>query len=473
MERTLCAQNELEKASVNEGKIFRELTRMKKQIVPSGSYVISQGKAETLEAYLGTCVGVTLSDSEARLGGLLHVLLPEPTGSDYPFSPEIYAVKGLPLFLDAFYKAGGTRENVIASIAGGALIGPVSEQDVSLDIGGRTTDIVLEILREKKVKVNHMETGGVFGCRISLDLSNFNTTVAPLCPPDHPSCGLKTVFSKSEIDKAIESVQPIPQIALRIVRMLRKEDYNMKEIAAEIVQDQIISAKVINLCNSALIGLRNRIDSIDRALVTLGEKRLLQMVVRASLETLFPASAKGYSLCKGGIFHHAVGTATLANEISLFTGKSSPDTAYTAGLLHDIGKIPLDQYLAQMAPLFYRTVQEEGEELCKLEKEHFGISHTEAGEVLAIHWNLPGNLVDVIGNHHQPDQALVDPELVNLIYLADLIISRFQVGNVLERLNTDNLSLSLEKLGLSRDQFSLLVARMPPPLLETGRQELS
>jgi hypothetical protein len=60
---------------------------------------------------------------------------------------------------------------------------------------------------------------------------------------------------------------------------------------------------------------------------------------------------------------------------------------------------------------------------------------------------------------------------VNLIYLADLIISRFQVGNVLERLNTDNLSLSLEKLGLSRDQFSLLVARMPRPL-ETGRQEM-
>lgn len=86
-------------------------------------------------------------------------------------------------------------------------------------------------------------------------------------------------------------------------------------------------------------------DSVDRALVVFGEKRLLQLAVSASLESLFPGSLCGYSLCKGGVYQHAMGTSVIAEKLANFTGRTAPDLAYTGGLLHDIGKVVMDQYM--------------------------------------------------------------------------------------------------------------------------------
>lgn len=432
------------------------------RIVASGSFIVGKEKDETLEAYLGSCVGVTICDRAARVGGLIHLLLPEPTGGDMPEQPEVYATTGLPLFLEALYEAGAKNDRLVACIAGGALIGPVSEQDLSLDVGGRTAEIVQETLRKRAVKISHFETGGYYGCKMSLNMRALETVAEPLSPFSDRPCGEEgSRISPQEINEAVESVQPIPQIALRIIRMIREDNRDMEDIASEVAQDQVISAKVINMCNSVLVGHRSRVDSVERALVALGEKKLLQAVVSAYVQTIFPTSSRGYSLCKGGIFQHAVGTAMVTHELAVFTGRASPDTAYTAGLLHDIGKIPLDQFLASAAPLFYRTVHEGGIELCKVEKQRFGISHTEAGELLASRWSLPKNLVDVVANHHRPDESRVDPVLVSLVFLADLLMSRFQVGHELERLSTEKLLFCLEQVGLSPEQFPVIVDRMP------------
>ena len=104
-----------------------------------------------------------------------------------------------------------------------------------------------------------------------------------------------------EIRDVINNVRPIPQIALKITRMIHDDCYNMSEVANEIKQDQIISARVIRLCNSAFIGLKNKIDSIDRAAVILGEKLLLQLVISASLfrfrRRVFPVQRRAFSAC--------------------------------------------------------------------------------------------------------------------------------------------------------------------------------
>ena len=124
---------------------------METQIVPSGACVISKQKDARLEAYLGTCIGLILWDQEANLGGLLHILLPEPTGTDIPFQPETYASTGVPRFIQAMIEAGASIDRLKASVAGGALVGPVTDQDLFLNIGGRTTEVVQAILGEKGI----------------------------------------------------------------------------------------------------------------------------------------------------------------------------------------------------------------------------------------------------------------------------------------------------------------------------------
>lgn len=438
------------------------------QIVPQGSYIVSPAKEELLEAYLGTCVGVTLFDRKAHVGGLMHLLLAEPTGTDIPYQPETYASTGLPLFIQGLRDAGAANERLEGCIAGGALVGPVSEQDFSLDIGGRTTEVVQDILRREGINVTQVETGGFAGCRLTLNLSSWESTIEPLWRGTESGDAEFKTPTSAEIDQAIEKVRPIPQIALKIIRMIRGDDYEMEDIAHEVRQDQVISAGVIKLCNTAMIGLRSKIDSIDRALIVLGEKKLLQIVVSASVKTVFPDTPYGYSLCKGGMFQHALGTAMVAHELAVFTERSASDIAYTAGLLHDIGKIPLDQYMTSAAPYFYRCGQEKGIELCKLEKERFGASHTEAGRVLAEKWDLPENLNHVISYHHEPEKSQADRELGTLVYVADLLMSRFQVAHEIELLGAEQLKMRLERLGLTPQQFPVLIDRIPRTVFETS-----
>ncbi|MBW1707316.1 MAG: HDOD domain-containing protein, partial [Deltaproteobacteria bacterium] len=406
-------------------------------------------------------VGVAIWDKEAGVGGLIHLLLPKPTGLSKPLNPVAYATTGMPLFIQALYKAGACRNRMEACIAGGALVGPVNRLDLDLDIGGRTAEIVRTILGEEGIPVAQSETGGCIGCRLSFDLETFESSILPMIDQSPP---VKENFRKpspDEIADMIHRIRPIPQIALKIARMTREGDYDVGKFAREIKQDQVISARVITLSNSSFIGLRKKVDSIERALVVLGERYLLQLVLSASMELYFSDCGQGYSLCKGGLFQHALGTAMVSEELAKHTAKASPEIAYTTGLLHDIGKVVLDQYISSQIPFFYRQTQIDGVELCEAEREKLGITHPEAGELLAENWSLPENLTDTIRHHHCPEQATIDPELTHLVYLADLLMSRFQAGQELERLNTDELSSRLQKVGLATSQFPMLVDLIP------------
>jgi putative nucleotidyltransferase with HDIG domain len=168
------------------------------------------------------------------------------------------------------------------------------------------------------------------------------------------------------------------------------------------------------------------------------------------------------------LFQHACGTAAVAKSLSLFTGKVAPDLAYTAGLLHDIGKAVLDQHMHAKRPLFYRYVQIAEVDLIEAEKHFFGATHTEAGKELALSWSIPATLTDVIAHHHQPENAVVEPELTFLVYFADLIMSRFMVGQEMEKLNVDSLQSRLGRIGMSPEQLPLLISRLPLALQDSA-----
>ena len=439
-----------------------------RQHVAAGSYAISRADDLILEAYLGSCVGVTLCDPEAELGGLVHFLLPKPTGFTDLSLPERYASTGLPLFIQALCAEGAQKERLLACMAGGGLVGAVSDLDLELDIGGRTTEVVQTILHQEEIPIFESETGGYFGYRLNLNVRTWESVIMPMRHLERSDSSDFEIPAPSKIDQAIARVRPIPQTALKIIRMIDNERYDMQDIAGEVNQDQILSAQVIKLCNSAFIGLRTKIDSVDRALCLLGEKMILHLIVSASIERFFPQSSRGYSLCKGGLFHHALSSATVADELARFTRRVPSDIAYTAGLLHDIGMVVLDQFMAPADPLFYRRIHEDGIEFCEAEKEKLGIDHTEAGRRLAERWAFPENLVDMIMHHHRPEESTVNPELTNLICLTDWLLSRFQMGMTLENMNTEVLASRLGRIGLTPNQLPILIDLIPQKLLEAS-----
>jgi putative nucleotidyltransferase with HDIG domain len=263
-----------------------------------------------------------------------------------------------------------------------------------------------------------------------------------------------TMPALAEIGKTIEGLQPIPQIALGIAGMIADDRSDFAAIGAEIRKDQVLTAEVLKLCNSSYLGVPRKIETIDEAIMILGSRTLLQLVITAQAEKFLTSTDQGYSLMRGGLFYHALAIARLSERLATTSGLTRPDLAYTAGLLHDIGKVVLDQYMARVQPLFYRIMQAHGEDSSILEQKIFGIDHNLAGLHLAESWKLPEVIKDVILFHHHPDKATNNRELVYLVYLADALVLKFLPGFVIENLDSAPFAEGVRILGLRQEQVS-------------------
>ena len=437
---------------------------MRIHTVTSGSYMISRQKPEIMQAYLGSCVGVTLYDRKAGIGGLIHLLLPEPPSVDLTWNPEVSAVTGIPIFIEALCRQGAQKESLQACIAGGALMGPVSLADLRLDIGGRIAERAQHILQNEKIPIRQSEVGGYSSCTISLDLTTWETTIKPfaILAPKNTADNFSRPTAE-QLDEVIEELLPIPQTALKIIRMINDDSYSFQDVSREVLQDQVLSARTIRMCNSVSIDPRMKVDSIKKALLRIGDKKLMLPALSFSLQTFITHARQGYSLCKGGIFHHSVWTADMSCKLAELTGKAHPDLAYTAGLLHDIGKVILDQYAYSAYPLFYRQLQIQGNHLATDEKTLFGIAHTEAGYLLARRWGMPECVSETILHHHEPDKAKDNRCLAHLVYVADLMSSLFVLGHHPDKLDTSHLQVESGSDRLqTREPFDLAGRSLPP-----------
>ena len=429
--------------------------------VHSGQFFVSKKAPLTLQAILGTCVGVAIYDAENHIGGLLHLLLPEPVSLNPSSQPERYASTGVPKFIQSLIDAGAKIENMKAVIAGGALVGPINEQDLALDIGGQTAEIAKSIIDKNKIHIEESETGGVFTCTLSLDMSNLNVTITPSEITSFDESENNVAPDRSTLEQAIEKVLPIPQVALKVLRIIHSDDYGTSKIAEEVRKDQVLSARTLKICNSALFGLRHKIESIEDALILLGRNRFIQMVLSAAVKNYFNQSGFGYSICKGGLYHHAVGNAIITEKIAAHTGDVLPSLAYIAGLMHDIGKVVLDQFVKSTYPYLYRNANDQNVSLLDIEKEIIGMDHTEIGALLGEKWDLPDMFIDTIRFHHNPDKAKINPKLTHMVYIADVLMSRFQTGLEIEKLNSGRIRQSMERIGLRLSQFPSIVDSVP------------
>jgi putative nucleotidyltransferase with HDIG domain len=434
------------------------------EFVDAGSFIIKKTQEGFVAALLGAGVGVALQDRTAGVGGIASLLLPEAVGRCSNWCPGNYADSGLPLFIEKLVEAGASRERLEARVAGGSCFGHISGKVASPNLGGQTADVALAILQRENIPVHRAETGGTNHLTMLLDTRNWQVSIELLqedAPKSESAPGRKP--TADEIEQAIAGVKPIPQVALKIIKMLGSDIYvNFSDLAEELKRDQVIAAKVLRFANSVLFGANREISSIETALVRLGERNLLQMIASAAIDFVFSGREKGYALMRGGLYRHALGVAYAAKEIAQHTGWVDPGTAYTCGLVHDIGKVVLDRFVAESRPFFYREATAGSSDFIEVERRVFGVDHAEAGKRLALQWNLPEPLAASIAWHHDPERASPgNRKLAHIVYLADLLATAYLAGMEIEKASAESLDLRLDVIGLNASQLPMIIDNVP------------
>ncbi len=433
---------------------------MQTEYIASGDHAIVVARRKQLKVLLGSCVGVALFDRDADVGGMIHLLLPEPASLGSSWSPGSYATTGLPLFINGLLKAGAQMENLKAVVAGGALFGRISQQDINLNIGGRCVEKVHALLRDLRIPIIREESCGFAPAIMTLDTATWQCEITTQFETN-PMAKVPPQPSRQELLSALRAITPIPQTALKIIHLISADDFLTDEVAATIETDQVLAAKVISLCNSALFMAKQPIDSVNEAVVLLGSSHLLSMVATAASEAILSGNQSGYAMLKGGLYKHALAVAHTSRLIAQEHTQENPGVAYTAGLLHDIGKVGLDHYFTTFRPLFYQDHDPVGSDLILLEHQLLGTDHQQVGLLLADEWGLPPSITQAITHHHAPEQAQSHRELCHLVHLADLLTSWYLAGQEFERINTDSLHARLHFLGITPEQLPALIERVP------------
>ncbi len=442
---------------------------MRRHHVSAGCYFIGHTQPLLLEAYLASCVGLAVFDPRSGTGGMAHFLLPEPVAAEGLIHPEKYASTGVPLFLRRLEESGARRQGLRAAIAGGALVGPVEEIDLNLNIGGRTAEITEQRLQEAGVPVERAETGGYLASRLCLDMERWSWGIEPTGLEAPAADRLARPPRPEEIARSIERLQPIPQAALKILRLIDEEEYDIRLLAAELRTDQVLTAQTLKVANSVMFANRTPIESIDHALMFLGVNLLAQFVIAAAIERTLSQPSAGYSLCRGGLYRHAVGTAAVCEQLARTVRNGRPGLAYTAGLLHDIGKAVLDQFVADAAPLFYRHLMEKPTgDFLAAEQAVLGTTHCEAGYELAARWSLPETLAEAIRRHHDPAAAARREELCQLVALGNLILHRFHAGLQKDRPELAALTPRFQALGIPAERLPRILDALPLGVFASG-----
>jgi putative nucleotidyltransferase with HDIG domain len=222
-----------------------------------------------------------------------------------------------------------------------------------------------------------------------------------------------TASSEARLEETVlEGLPTLPSYVFELEARLKANPLDLKSVAWLIGTDPCLAAQVLRICHA--MPFAKPVLHIEDALALAGKDRLQALAMTSPLllspETPGRTAAHTQRVLNA-FWQHCSWTALLSERLAQWTGYPDPDKAYLAGLVHDIGKVPL-----MMEGLFAEFGEEAGDH------------HIEIGRLLAHAWNYPPELIEVLEFHHRPRQARLDAALTGIVAMADQYGERCGLG---------------------------------------------
>ena len=233
--------------------------------------------------------------------------------------------------------------------------------------------------------------------------------------------------TKASIER-IRDLPMLPDIAAQVMASVSDPTSSMTDIQGLIERDPALTAKLLKVANSALFGMRRQIATIQLALVVLGMNEVSSIVTSLSVFTAFCDMPDDELFDRKKFWEHSAGCGGIARILSKRLGLKMEGREFVAGLMHDVGRILMDQYFHEEFVEIIERGQGGTGSIRDAEKEFLGASHDQIGGWLADRWGLPDALIEAVACHHEPTRAEIDRSLTAVVHLSDLLCRAKGIG---------------------------------------------
>lgn len=220
--------------------------------------------------------------------------------------------------------------------------------------------------------------------------------------------------------KEVKTLPAAPRVLSELLSLLSQEESDASQVVELISFDPALTAKVLQRCNNAAAGLGGNITDLNDAVAKMGFNAIFRLVALVIGESMLGKAQKGYGIGPGQLWEHSAMTAVAAKTLAAKRG-SLENVAFTAALLHDIGKLVLGAFLDDLEQSMPKLKGPSGLSFLQAEKSVLGAEHAEIGGRVLEGWNFPETLVGAVRNHHDPGQDQLHEQLAAYVHLGDVI----------------------------------------------------
>jgi HD-like signal output (HDOD) protein len=264
---------------------------------------------------------------------------------------------------------------------------------------------------------------------------------------------------KRKILRKMEDLPPMPQIVIRAREVMADPNAGINDLVKLFEKDQSIVTKVLRLGNSAYYGVSGKIATVQHAAVLLGQKTLSEVITMAGVSNLMGKELAGYGFDSGDLWRHSLAVGFGAQFLADKVKPLLSNDAFVAGLIHDAGKIVLDEYIHERKGEVETFMAVEEHTFLDFEKKLMGVDHADIAATICKKWVIPDPITQAIRWHHYPARSN-GSKMALFLHVADYFAKMSGMGTSLDDLNYQMEEGAFESLGFQEEELDYLLAEV-------------
>ncbi len=265
---------------------------------------------------------------------------------------------------------------------------------------------------------------------------------------------------REEILKKARSMPQMPMAVQQIMRLMQDENADVGKLSKAIEFDAGLTVNILGIANSPYFGGLRKMNTVREAVVRLGSKKVFQMVLAVGVVPFTKKANKGYGLEPDELTDHSICVALASEMIAKEADITPPPHTFTSGLLVNIGKIVLGDFLEVDADPVLALAHDECISFEAAEQRILGIDHIELGARLLEHWHLPQEVIQVVRHHRHPALAPVKDPALDLVHMGDMLAKMLGIGIGMDGLQYTVDCDVLERVNIKPEMLEMLMPQV-------------